>query len=458
MASGGPIRAPVRVFVNVAPVKSAWVIFIPVNTTLFKFAFVRSTYGPIKYPPDALTTNVNAFGNEPGGPIMPPDFTRGMADPENRAFVMFASVKYAPLKFNSPSIWLRNDAPDKSTPGPIKYPPVPSPPPPRLLSTTNRSCGGKDPGAGGPTIPPPLFTFMRTAFVNDAPLISSPVNRQLVKFTPLKSTRGPTIYAPNELSVMNTYGEGNRVGGPTVPPLFTFVKFVPEKSTPVTFIPLKLNPDRSAPAKLAPTIFASGPMIKPPLAELTIYLYAGDGKYAGGPIRLGPVLAFTMIAPVKFASLTSNPVRTQFVRFDPDKSTRRPTMYPPLELSFTNVYPGGSDAGMPRIPPLRALTSDVSPPAKDASCIFASVNTTPDKSVPSSTALDIFTPVPIMYPPYPGVALTLNVYAGGRTAGRPAADKLPDLRSRNFARVKFAPLKSAPVMADASKFAPLKSE
>ena len=190
----------------------------------------------------------------------------------------------------------------------------------------NRYFGGSVFAAGGPIIPPPLLTFAKMAFVNVAPLISSPVNWQSVKFAPVKSTRGPTMYAPNELSRINTYGDGRRSGGPIVPPLFTLSRRVPEKSTPVTFTPAKLYPDKSAPAKLAPCKFTSGPIMNPPLTLLTRYLYAGVGNAAGGPIKLGPSFVFAVIAPVKFAPLTSIPESTQFVRSAPDKSTLLPTI------------------------------------------------------------------------------------------------------------------------------------
>jgi hypothetical protein len=39
--------------------------------------------------------------------VIPPDLTRGMVDLEKRAYMMLASVKYAPLKVTLLSLWLK---------------------------------------------------------------------------------------------------------------------------------------------------------------------------------------------------------------------------------------------------------------------------------------------------------------------------------------------------------------
>ena len=51
-----------------------------------------------------------------------------------------------------------------------------------------------------------------------------------------------------------------------------------------------------------------------------------------------------------------------------------------------------------------------------------------------------------------------NRYGAGRTAGRFAFTSPPDRMFWRRALVKFAPLRSAPLITDPVRFAPLKSE
>ena len=88
---------------------------------------------------------------------------------------------------------------------------------------------------------------------------------------------------------------------------------------------------------------------------------------------------------------------------------------------------------------------------KFAPLISAPVTTDPVKFAPLKSAYG-----PTIYAPL--LSLGTKRYGLGSTAGRCAFTIPPDLMNASLAFVKSAPSRSAPVITDPIKFAPLRSE
>jgi hypothetical protein len=96
------------------------------------------------------------------------------------------------------------------------------------------------------------------------------------KLAPLKSEKGPIMYPPLALFVMNWYGAGSVAGMLVfgIPPDRTCLKDVALDGNiaPRILQPEKLQNDKSAPVKFAPTRFCAGPIMYPPDTDVVIYL------------------------------------------------------------------------------------------------------------------------------------------------------------------------------------------
>jgi hypothetical protein len=124
-------------------------------------------------------------------------------------------------------------------------------------------------------IPPDRANRSR-AFVKFAPERSVPVRTDDSRLAPLRSEKGPIMYPPLALFVMNRYGAGSVAGTLVfgIPPDRTYLKDVASDGNiaPRMLEPEKLQNDKSAPVKFAPTRFCAGPIMYPPDTEVITYL------------------------------------------------------------------------------------------------------------------------------------------------------------------------------------------
>ena len=123
---------------------------------------------------------------------------------------------------------------------------------------------------------PPDRAKRSRALVKFAPERSVPVRTDDSKLAPLKSEKGPIMYPPLALFVMNWYGTGS-VSGTLVfgiPPDRTYFKDAGSDGNiaPRMLEPEKLQNDKSAPVKFAPIKFCAGPITYPPDIEVITYL------------------------------------------------------------------------------------------------------------------------------------------------------------------------------------------
>jgi hypothetical protein len=116
----------------------------------------------------------------------------------------------------------------------------------------------------------PVLVLVNDAFVKFTPVRTVFDISVNAKFAPVIFTLGPTMYPPLRVDIISLYGDVRTVGDgdaldPINLPVIVFVKFAFVKLTPST----RTN-EMSVFLKFAPLRSMFGPIIYPPLTELSI--------------------------------------------------------------------------------------------------------------------------------------------------------------------------------------------